>query len=213
MDTKKIKPLTLALCTGFICASDYLLRMAFEQMHLPSYAGLGLIRLIQITAVIALVFGCEKTLHGIGLAKDHTLKGFQKGLLWSFLFGLTASAGFLVLKLSGINPFRLVRTWLPGNTMDRVFFFIAGGLIAPVAEELFFRGLVFGFLRQWGFLVALLLSTGIFVMIHPLSSGIPVPQIVGGLLFATCYEIEKSLWAPIVIHATGNMALFTLSLL
>jgi len=43
--------------------------------------------------------------------------------------------------------------------------------------------------------------------------GIPLPQVVGGLVFAVAYEIEESLMVPIIIHVLGNLAIFTLSLM
>ena len=87
---------------------------------------------------------------------------------------------------------------------------MVGSLIAPIAEEIYFRGLVYGYLRRWGPIVAILGSTLLFVVIHPNLQNLPFPQIVGGLLFATAYEVEKNLMVPIVIHISGNLALFSL---
>ena len=88
--------------------------------------------------------------------------------------------------------------------------FLVGGFIGPVAEEMLFRGLVYNYLRRWGFWAALALSTLVFTVPHAGASGVPMPQIVGGLVFATAYEIEKNLLAPITIHVLGNLALFGL---
>jgi hypothetical protein len=38
-----------------------------------------------------------------------------------------------------------------------------------------------------------------------------VTQVVGGILFAAAYEIEKNLVVPITIHCLGNLAIFALS--
>jgi hypothetical protein len=43
--------------------------------------------------------------------------------------------------------------------------------------------------------------------------GIPLAQVVGGIVFAVAYEIEGSLMVPITIHVLGNLAIFTLSLM
>jgi len=88
-----------------------------------------------------------------------------------------------------------------------------GGVIAPIAEEVFFRGILYGFFRRWGVSVAIVLSTFIFVLPHLGSSGLPIIQIIGGVLFALVYETEKNLMVPIMIHALGNMAIFSFSLL
>ena len=52
-----------------------------------------------------------------------------------------------------------------------------------------------------------------FVLAHPIFPVIPIPQVVGGIVFAVAYEIEGSLMVPITIHAQGNLAIFTLSLI
>ena len=89
----------------------------------------------------------------------------------------------------------------------------AGYVIAPVAEEIFFRGILYGFFRQWGIMVALVISTALFVISHAIGSGLPITQVIGGLLFAVAYEIEKNLLVPIIIHSLGNLAIFCLSFL
>jgi membrane protease YdiL (CAAX protease family) len=52
-------------------------------------------------------------------------------------------------------------------------------------------------------------------MPHYPTSGtaIPITQLIGGILFAVAYEIEKNLLVPITIHFMGNLAIFTLSFL
>jgi membrane protease YdiL (CAAX protease family) len=70
--------------------------------------------------------------------------------------------------------------------------------------------LIYGYLRRWGIWTALALSTIVFTLLHPGAAGAPIPQIVGGLVFAAAYEIEKKLLVPITIHILGNLALFSL---
>ncbi|MBW2341949.1 MAG: CPBP family intramembrane metalloprotease [Deltaproteobacteria bacterium] len=43
--------------------------------------------------------------------------------------------------------------------------------------------------------------------------GIPLPQVVGGIVFAVAYEIEGSLMVPITIHVLGNLAIFMRSMM
>jgi membrane protease YdiL (CAAX protease family) len=102
---------------------------------------------------------------------------------------------------------------LPRRQSDILIFFLVGGIVAPVAEEVFFRGILYGFFRRWGVVVALVLSTAFFVLPHLGSHGLPITQIVGGVLFAIAYEIEGNLMTPITIHSLGNLAIFTISLL
>ena len=113
----------------------------------------------------------------------------------------------------GIRLLEKVRIPMPSD-FDAVFLlFLVGGLIGPIAEELFFRGIVYGFFRRWGKVAAILSSTFLFVIAHPALPAIPVIQITGGLLFAVAYEMEGTLMVPLSIHILGNMAIYTISLL
>jgi hypothetical protein len=94
--------------------------------------------------------------------------------------------------------------------------FLVGGIIGPIAEEIFFRGILYGYFRRWGVLPALVVSTGIFALVHLLIGpvqGFAVIQTVGGVVFAVSYELEKNLMVPITVHCLGNMAIFSLPLL
>ncbi len=81
-------------------------------------------------------------------------------------------------------------------------------LIGPIAEEIFFRGILYGFFRRWGAPTAIVLSTLLFVLPHTSGSIIPVTQLIGGILFAVAYEVEKNLLVPMLIHCLGNLAIF-----
>ncbi|HUT70213.1 MAG TPA: CPBP family glutamic-type intramembrane protease [Desulfatiglandales bacterium] len=78
---------------------------------------------------------------------------------------------------------------------------------------IFFRGMLYGFFRRWGIVVALLISTATLVLTHPVFPTIPLPLLVGGIVFAVAYEVEANFVVPITIHGPGNLAIFTLSLI
>jgi len=116
------------------------------------------------------------------------------------------AAVFISIFLFGINPLDLIDGSPPGGGgREILLLLLVGAFIAPAAEEIFFRGILYGFLRQWGVAPAMIVSTLLFVLIHPHPSSI---QAVGGLLFALSYEIEKKLMTPVIIHILGNTALF-----
>ena len=85
--------------------------------------------------------------------------------------------------------------------------------MAPLAEELYFRGVLYGWLRRFGPAVAVIGSTLVFVAAYPNLVPIPITQLIGGLVIAISYEIEKNLMVPILVHGLGNAALFSLWLL
>jgi len=176
----------------------------------PGLAKLGVIRLIEVLLVSFPFIIREKNLTSIGLSRGKILSGIRKGVIWSITFGIIAGIVFCIIIFFKKNPLAMVRIRLPEQPSDIILFFLVGGLIAPVAEEFFFRGLLYGFLRRWGAVFAIIFSTLLFVAPHP---NVSIIQVTGGIVFAVSYEKEKNLLVPIIIHTLGNLSLFTLSLL
>jgi len=212
MEASKIKIKTLFISIATIAFIE-VATIAIPRSYFNPMAILGVARVLETGLIILIVMIWGKGLFSIGLAPSTMSRGLKKGLIWSAGFGLATFFGFIALFLVDINPLTLIHTPLPGKGNEIVLFFFIGGLVAPIAEEVFFRGILYGFFRRWGVLLALILTTGIFVLAHPVFPGIPVTQMVGGIVFALAYEIEKSLMVPITIHVLGNMAIFTLSLI
>jgi len=77
-------------------------------------------------------------------------------------------------------------------------------LVAPVAEELMFRGCIFGRFRAHGYIVSgAVISALLFSLVH----GVPqiMPAIFAmGLALAWLYHKAGSLWASIALHAMIN---------
>jgi membrane protease YdiL (CAAX protease family) len=169
-------------------------------------------RLLELVAMILILISWNRGLATVGISRDTLKKGLQKGIYWSFGFGLIALCIGIILFFSGINPLELLGKAQTTAPYQIFLLFLVGGLIGPVAEEFFFRGILYGFFRRWGILPALILSTLIFVFMHPLTS-FALTQTVGGILFALAYEREGNLMVPITIHVLGNCGIFTLTFL
>ena len=180
------------------------------RMQLPRLWLIAGTRAAQMIVVMALAVVDGGGLQTLGLDRRTLLGGFRKGLVWSAGFAAAAGLLFMGLFMTGHDPFTLVRSPLPHGTSQRVLFFLVGGIVAPVAEEIVFRGLIFGYLRRWGVPAAVFISTALFAALH--LPAIPITQIVGGLVFAVAYHTGGSLMVPIVIHVLGNLAIFTLCL-
>jgi membrane protease YdiL (CAAX protease family) len=125
---------------------------------------------------------------------------------------LVAAAVLWALERAGVSvpvqtaerALELVEPWLA------VFAFV---LLAPVAEELFFRGVVFNaWLRERGRTWAYVGSALLFAAIH-LSVVTVVPIFLLGLALAWIYRRTGSLLAPIAMHATVNGISVAISLL
>jgi membrane protease YdiL (CAAX protease family) len=80
------------------------------------------------------------------------------------------------------------------------------GAVAPVAEELFFRGFVFGALRRHGFWPAAVVSGLLFGGAHVASSpiGFLLPLAALGVILCAVYERTGSLLPGIGLHCLNN---------
>ncbi len=85
-----------------------------------------------------------------------------------------------------------------------IWFFITGAVIAPIVEEIFFRGFLFqGFRQKYGWMPAIFLSSAIFGAAHldPVSL---IPTFVLGCVLAYVYHRSNSVWPGILFHAAIN---------
>ncbi|MBC2715537.1 MAG: CPBP family intramembrane metalloprotease [Desulfobacteraceae bacterium] len=215
MDTGKINTVLVIITIGIILTVE----IGIQKLPLEPLMKTGTARCLEIVLILMVFRWFDNGLGAIGLSCDRIVPGIKKGLIWSGGFGILAAMLGALLFFSGINPFKLLRVVLPASKLDIVLFYIIGGLMAPLAEEIFFRGVIYGYIKKllykkinkWSIPAALIISTYLFVMAHQGSSGIPLLQLVGGIVFCVSYEIEKSLLTPILIHSLGNLALFTIS--
>ena len=85
-----------------------------------------------------------------------------------------------------------------------VWFFIVGALLAPLIEEIFFRGFLFqGFRARYGWISGMLLSSGIFAVAHldPVSL---IPTFILGCVLAYLYHRSNSVWPGVILHVMVN---------
>lgn len=140
----------------------------------------------------------------------------RAGLVWGILAWLGATvvsaASAWALDLIGVDvtaqaaeqAIALVDPWVV---------VVAFVIMAPIAEEVFFRGVVFNaWLREGGRRWAFIGSSGLFALIH-LSLVLLVPLFLLGLVLAWVYQRTGNLLAPIAMHATVNGISVVLALL
>jgi len=127
---------------------------------------------------------------------------FVINLLWSLLlapFGLETQPQVLPIFGGGLEGLILA--------------LVAGSLIAPLAEETFFRGFLFANLREHqGPLRAMVTTALLFTLFH-LTPTAFVPLFFLGCFLTLLYHLSESLLPSILLHATMNTLAFTLSYL
>ncbi len=83
-------------------------------------------------------------------------------------------------------------------------FVFAAVVIAPVVEEIFFRGFLFtGLKKRFSWTKAMFISSGLFALLHLRPLAIP-PIFILGLVFAYLYQRSGSIWPAILIHGLVN---------
>ena len=194
-------------------------------------AGLGLSQILQIGTpanTVAryvsniLVFSGVFYFLGIRRKKVTWSKiGFQPPVFtpWYFVLGfglfillltLRGILAVLALKLTGSGFESLLyrsQVIMAGgfSWLNALIAVVAGGILIPFAEEVYFRGLWYTALRtRLSFIPATLISSFLFGLGHIDSVAVVAASTVIGIVNAIAYEKSQSLWLPIIIHAVNN---------
>ena len=156
------------------------------------------------------------TLADIGL----TSRG---ALLANVGYGMAAYAATLpaVLLLRKVSEliFRNIPNTTPNPIMPlitserdltgRLVIFVMVALAAPLFEEIFFRGALFGGLRaRYPWVISAVISSALFAVVHPAQDWLPIFGLGFGL--ATMREMRQSLVPCITAHLLQNTATFLL---
>jgi membrane protease YdiL (CAAX protease family) len=92
----------------------------------------------------------------------------------------------------------------PRTTGGIVLFVILVVFMAPLFEEIFFRGFLFrGFSSSWGWVAGACVSAAVFGIAH-LQLDVFVPLFALGFALAWVYKRTGSLWTAIAFHALFN---------
>jgi membrane protease YdiL (CAAX protease family) len=163
--------------------------------------------------------------HGVGSGTAFGFRGPRTGLalLIAVLFILVVLPVVLWLQWISVNV--LEKLGLPPENQAAVklltdaksiwtivYLGVFAIVIAPVAEEFIFRGMLFPFVRQLGFpRLAWFGVSALFALIH---FNLPtfVPLFVLALALTWLYELTDNLLAPIAAHALFNAANFAVLL-
>ncbi|MEO7811277.1 MAG: CPBP family intramembrane glutamic endopeptidase [Usitatibacter sp.] len=121
--------------------------------------------------------------------------------LWYWIAGAEAALAHLMRQLKS-DEVEMATAFVPAEMVRSL---LVAGVLAPLTEELVFRGLLYrAWEAQWGWFTAMLASSALFAAYHPN----PMPVFVAGIFYACLYRRTGSIWAPIVAHAAFNILMW-----
>jgi membrane protease YdiL (CAAX protease family) len=155
-----------------------------------------------------------KDAFGFGTNEPGTAVAY--GILAGALFvpaawGLNSLSGKLMdlVHLNAKNQEMVSELQDPGLTAaEKVFLGVVAVVVAPMVEELLFRGILYPAIKQLGYpRLALWGSSVLFALVH-FNMATFVPLLVFALVLVRLYENFENLLAPIVAHSLFNAANF-----
>jgi len=153
-------------------------------------------------------FQKESAVELFGLEPSRLPKAAGTGLLWLvIIYPLILAAQWFTQAVFGESDGsqEIVRYFLEHpDPKHRIAVILMAVIVAPVAEEIIFRGYFYGVIRRFGGRIpAILTSSLLFAAIH-----VHLPSMLGlGLLaviLCLLYERTGSLWATMTMHAAFN---------
>ncbi|MBA3748420.1 MAG: CPBP family intramembrane metalloprotease, partial [Solirubrobacterales bacterium] len=157
----------------------------------------------------ALIFAClagRPSADDFGLRRPRIWRSIGRMIL--VCLGFYAFAFFWSLALSLDEAQTLPdELGIEGSTLNLVLVVILITVVAPIGEEMFFRGYFFAALRNWhGWLPAAIITGIVFGAIHIGSApiGYTVPLAVFGFGLCVLYQRTGSLYPCIALHALNN---------
>lgn len=163
------------------------------------------------------------TLHDIGM--EQRLPAWRDMGIAPLVYiaSLLVSAGVLIIVSKLLPHFDITQTQAVGFTATTItqryellLVYVTLAVIAPVAEELLFRGYLFGRVRQQLSAAATIVLTAVvFSVLHlgigqleSLQWNIAIATFVLGLSIGIAREVTGSVWAGIIIHMIQNTIAF-----
>ena len=171
--------------------------------------GVNVFACLYVFYIIRVDYG--QPLSVLGLSTDNWKPNVRLGLKHYFIilpFILLASyAVDFISKLFGFSPGNqeIIMKLLEEDSFSvLVFMVIFGTLVAPVIEELLFRGFLHPAIRPvFGKTKTIIFSASLFALVH-LNIHVFLQIFILGLLLAYLYEKTRSLIAPITVHILHN---------
>lgn len=215
-DLVKAILLFLAILLAAACAA-LLLRVigAREELTTSPYApGVTLIGLEAALIVPVWAFAIRKyraSWNTLGFRSFDAARAIAQIGFYLFASFLANGVWAAFLSRFGLRAQPNILPFFGGGITGLALAWFAAGVVAPLVEEIFFRGFVFAALnRYFGTWRAVLGSAAIFAVAHFTPTAV-APLFVLGLFLAALYAQTGSIWPSVLMHGMVNtLAVFAL---
>jgi len=162
--------------------------------------------LIQFAVIAAIVYGIA------GLGRRGQLLALRRPTSWGQAVAIGIGIGFLMLVLALtlgplLNPGReqgvTPDVWRPNHAAEYVANGIVIAVVAPIVEELTFRGLGYSLLVRFGRWTAIILVGVAFGLAHGLVQAFPFLAVFGAALAYLRSRVD-SVYPGMIVHGTFN---------
>ncbi|HEY7268686.1 MAG TPA: CPBP family intramembrane glutamic endopeptidase [Dehalococcoidia bacterium] len=183
--------------------------------------------LLAVAGVFFIVTHKGSTLRALGIRKPQRPgdrgTAAEEGYPWGYHAGMIAVGLIMAyaclfiylgiisaLGLHFLEPSKQIPDNYLENNVVTLILGVGVVAVAPVCEELFFRGFIFGALRRlWGFAIGAIVSGFVFSTAHA-QPGLIIPFAGIGFVFAFLYDRSRSIFVSMSVHACFNFISFSL---
>jgi membrane protease YdiL (CAAX protease family) len=193
---------------GVFAALNYAARFSSQTtdrnvLYTWGAAVLGLVQLAIILGIVLLIARGRPADEYLGLRRP-TSWGLAGGLALLVLIGVFILSGILSPLLQPGQEQGLVpKTWQPAHAVAFAANFVIVALLAPVVEEITFRGLGYKLLEPFGRWTAIVLVGLLFGLAHGLVEALPILAAFGAGL-AYIRMRTGSVYPGMIVHAAFN---------
>lgn len=217
----------------FICAIALFGGVQFGTMHVPGILGLlqlagvplrainpsilTLIITVVIWTVVLVVVIFVPRLAAHKRTTNREELGIKRLLTWGdiglgvvafipYIVGAAVLLYFMQKLVPGFDVGQVQETGFDTGVtsqLNRVMAFLALVVIGPVIEELLFRGYLYSKLRRYGVIVATIVVSVVFALLHG-QWNIAVDVFVLSFVLCVLRELTGNIWAGIVLHMLKN---------
>lgn len=217
--------LGLAAISGIFFLMAMMGAMVSEPQGTPSFSVEGVVisigfQLFVAAVAVAIVLPRAKAADWLGLSWKQwplviAIAPVTVLMMWAIFAGLYAAGWMDLLEKLGVEKVQdtVVIFQQEKDMVVVVLMAVAAMLVAPVCEEIVFRGYLYPVAKKFaGPWMAGIATALIFSAVHGSVSAL-LPLFIFGIVLVALYEFTGSIWAPVAVHGLFNSATVIIQML